>query len=92
MKRLSTFVTASTAAIVLCLGGAAVALASIPDSAGVIHGCRDAKTGVLRVIDPATSTCTTKKPHSTGISKVLPAPQGRREPQVPRALLVRPVL
>jgi len=31
----------------------AVALASIPDSAGVIHGCRKNSTGDLRVIDDA---------------------------------------
>lgn len=35
----------------------AVALASIPDSAGTIHGCYKTSTGMLKVIDSATQTC-----------------------------------
>jgi hypothetical protein len=46
MKRLAVGI-----AIGLVLAGTAVAVASIPDSAGVIHGCRNLKSGALRVID-----------------------------------------
>jgi hypothetical protein len=35
-------------------GAGAVALASIPDANGIIHGCRHDNTGALRVIDTAT--------------------------------------
>lgn len=35
----------------LVLAGTAMAAASIPDAAAVIHGCRDIKSGELRVID-----------------------------------------
>lgn len=38
-------------AIGVILATATVAVASIPDSNGVIHGCRDNKSGALRVID-----------------------------------------
>jgi hypothetical protein len=38
-------------AIGLILATATVAVASIPDGSGVIHGCRDNKSGALRVID-----------------------------------------
>jgi hypothetical protein len=38
-------------AAALVLGGTAVAVASIPDAQGVIHGCRNTKTGALRAID-----------------------------------------
>jgi hypothetical protein len=44
------------AAVVLLIGG--VALASIPDANGVIHGCRKTSGGALRVIDTdAGQTC-----------------------------------
>jgi len=39
------------AALVLVVAASTVALASIPDSSGVIHGCRNKATGALRVID-----------------------------------------
>lgn len=44
------------AVIVVVIGGAAVAYAAIPDSKGIIHGCRNNRTGVLRVIDSG-QTC-----------------------------------
>lgn len=37
--------------------GISQAMASIPDSSGVIHGCYRTTTGELRVIDSATSSC-----------------------------------
>jgi hypothetical protein len=43
----------------LILAAAAVAVAAIPDSSGVIHGCRNTRTGALRVIDTdAGQACT----------------------------------
>src|SRR4029453_8894085 len=39
------------AALVLVMAASTVALASIPDSNGVINGCRNKATGFLRVID-----------------------------------------
>jgi hypothetical protein len=42
---------------VIAVVGASIAYASIPDSSGVIHGCRNNGSGVLRVIDSG-QTCT----------------------------------
>jgi hypothetical protein len=42
--------------VTLTIGGV-VALASIPDAQGYIHGCYDNQSGALRVIDDATQTC-----------------------------------
>jgi hypothetical protein len=39
------------AAVLVAIVGAGIAVAAIPDANGVIHGCRDNKTGALRVID-----------------------------------------
>jgi hypothetical protein len=50
------------AAVVLTIGASAVAIAAIPDSNGVIHACRDNRTGALRVIDTeAGQTCSSKE-------------------------------
>lgn len=44
----------------LAIGGAGMAAASIPDPNGLVHGCVNNLTGLLRVIDPATgATCRT---------------------------------
>jgi hypothetical protein len=49
-------------AVVLVAVGATVAVAAIPDANGVIHGCRDTRTGALRVIDSeAGQTCGSKE-------------------------------
>src|SRR5206468_1655083 len=42
---------AAVLAAISLLTIAALAYASIPDSSGVIHGCRGSRSGVLRVID-----------------------------------------
>lgn len=47
-------------AIGLGIGGlltATVAMAAIPDSSGVIHGCRNDTTTILRVVDSASQSC-----------------------------------
>jgi hypothetical protein len=43
------------AVIAVVIGGAAIAYAAIPDSKGIIHGCRNNGSGVLRVIDSGQS-------------------------------------
>jgi hypothetical protein len=45
-------------AVAVLIGGVAVAYAAIPDSQGIIHGCRNNGSGVLRVIDSG-QTCST---------------------------------
>ena len=50
---------------VLVLLGASVAVASIPDSSGVIHGCYKTANGQLRIIDTASDSC---RPSETAIS------------------------
>ncbi len=42
--------------VAVAVGGVAVAYAAIPDSKGVIHGCRNSGSGLLRVIDSG-QTC-----------------------------------
>src|SRR6266487_3613435 len=59
---------------VTLLATATVAVASIPDSQGVIHGCRDLKSGSLRVIDTdAGQTCDSKGEAALSWSQAGPA-------------------
>jgi Collagen triple helix repeat (20 copies) len=63
-------------------GGAA--LASIPDSSGVIHGCYQKNVGNLRVIDPsAGDSC---RPAEIALSWSQTGPQGPPGPQGPTGL------
>lgn len=54
-NRLSYANVIATLALFAALGG--VAWATIPDSAGVIHGCIDAASGNLKVVDFPTTNC-----------------------------------
>src|SRR5947209_79516 len=54
-------VTIVAAAITILVASAGLARASIPDPAGVIHGCRTISSGAIRIIDSATQTCTNKE-------------------------------
>jgi hypothetical protein len=57
MRRRHKFaVVGSTLALVAAVA-TVTAVASVPDSSGVIHGCRNTTTGDMRVIDDATSSC-----------------------------------
>src|SRR5829696_762254 len=47
------------ALLIACSGAAVAAIPSLPD--GTISACYDKKTGVLRVIDAASQTCTSKE-------------------------------
>jgi hypothetical protein len=61
------------AGIAVLVIGAGVAYATIPDSAGVIHGCYDNK-GALRVIDPSSGGAC--KNNETSLSWSQTGPQG----------------
>ena len=73
--------TTAVVALVLVLLAAGVAYAAIPDGSGVIHGCRDKRTGTLRVIDSATSGCKAKE---TALNWSQTGPQGPVGPQGPQ--------
>jgi hypothetical protein len=69
-------------AIGVVLGGAGVALASIPDASGVIHACRNTKDGSLRVIDSdAGQTCGKDE---VALAWNQTGPQGPAGPQGPQ--------
>ena len=68
---------AATAAVFVVAGGA---YAAIPDASGVITSCRDS-TGVLRVIDTATTTTC-----PTGTTKLAWNMQGRTGPTGPQGM------
>lgn len=76
------FVTAVVTAVV----AGAVAFAVIPDVNGVIHGCRNNRTGVLRVIDAPDQHCTSKETpldwNQTGVQGPT-GPTGETGPQGP---------
>jgi hypothetical protein len=64
---------------VVALVSAAVAYATIPDAAGVIHGCYTKKGGVLTVIDPsAGQSCS---PLQTPLNWNQQGPKGDPGPQ-----------
>jgi hypothetical protein len=48
---------AAAVATIVMVGGAGIAYATIPGSNGVIHGCYDTRSGELRVVDSAESSC-----------------------------------
>jgi hypothetical protein len=76
--------TVVVGAVVLVLLSSAVALAAIPSAEGTIHGCRDNRSGVLRVIDAeAGQTCTTKETALTWNQQGQPGPIGPAGPQGP---------
>jgi hypothetical protein len=62
----------AVAIVVVLALGAAAALAAIPDSAGVIHACRNNSSGALRVIDTgAGQSCTSSETALSWGSQVL---------------------
>jgi hypothetical protein len=63
------------AAVVLTIGASAVAIAAIPDSNGIIHACRDTKSGNLRVIDTDTGQACSSKEDALNWNQAGPAPQ-----------------
>lgn len=77
----SRLASASMISGVLFIVAGTVAFATIPDSAGVIHGCFRTQTGQLRVIDTATQQCL---PTETAISWNQVGPQGPQGPVGPQ--------
>jgi len=63
-------------AITLSIVAVGVAYATIPDSAGVIHGCYKTADGKLRVVDSATQTCASGESSLNWNQAGPPGPQG----------------
>lgn len=75
MRKALTILTATTVVVVVT----GIAMASIPDANGVIHGCYDTKHGDLRVVDmEAGQTC---DQNETLLSWNQTGPQGPAGPQ-----------
>jgi hypothetical protein len=70
-------------ALFLLAVGAGVALAAIPDRNGVIHGCRNTRTGLLRVIK-STAHCRVGERALNWNVRGPQGPQGRRGRRVSR--------
>jgi hypothetical protein len=83
LRRLSRsrLASASVISTVLLVFAGAVAFASIPDSAGMIHGCYNTVSGGLRVIDSPADQC---RPSETAISWNQVGPAGATGPQGPQ--------
>ena len=86
----SRLASSSLISSILIVVAGSVAFASIPDSAGVIHGCYNTVSGGLRVIDSTTQQC---RPSETAIkwNQVGPAgatgPTGPQGPQGPSGVV-----
>jgi hypothetical protein len=77
MRKALTILTATTVMVV----ATGIAMASIPDANGVIHGCYHTKHGDLRVVEMAGQTC---DPNETLLSWNQTGPQGPAGPQGPQ--------
>ena len=64
--------------IVAVLAAGSAALATIPDSNGVIHGCFGKSGGALRILDPARGTCNAGE---TALDWNQAGPQGPQGPK-----------
>jgi hypothetical protein len=80
------WVIASGLATVLLLSGVAFALGTIPGADGVIHGCYNNRTGVLRVIDPGGS-CGDRESALFWNQKGAPGAEGPEGPSGPEGPL-----
>jgi len=69
-------------ALLTVLAAAVAATAAIPDASGVIHGCRNTKTGILRVIDTDKSQTCSKD--ETALTWNQTGPQGPVGPEGPQ--------
>ncbi len=75
-------IVTTTAVAAAVLGITGTALASIPDSGGVIHGCYGTKLGTLRVIDTGAGQACVKG--ETGLNWNQTGPQGATGPAGPQ--------
>lgn len=73
--------SAAVLAVAVLTVNATAVVASIPDSAGVIHGCYNSQTGNVRVIDSPTATC---RNDETAIQWNQTGPQGPQGPGGPQ--------
>jgi hypothetical protein len=81
MRRNIVFRTKWIVSVVGALAVAgAIAYAAIPDPGGVIHGCYSKANGILRVIDPSSSSCSSKE---VAIAWNQAGPAGPAEPAGP---------
>jgi hypothetical protein len=72
------------AALVAVIGAAVAATAAIPDSNGVIHACRNTKTGALRAIDSERGQTCSKDEAALTWNQIGPqGPAGPAGPQGP---------
>jgi hypothetical protein len=83
MTRLPRRALLLVAAVSVGLAASAIALATIPDGNGVIHGCYLLKDGALRVIDDSATSCRSGETplnwNQTGLQG-LTGPQGEQGP------------
>lgn len=82
---MKTIAIGGFAAAVAATVAAGIAFASIPDAAGVIHGCYSKPFGLLRVIDPAAGqSCHKWETTLDWGQQGPPGPQGAPGPQGPQ--------
>jgi hypothetical protein len=68
-------------AAVVAAFAASAALASIPDSSGVIHGCYKNSTGMVKIIDDSSQSCASSE---TALNWNQTGPQGSAGPTGPQ--------
>ena len=76
----------SLLALFALLGGVALAAGVIPGTDGVIHGCYDNRSGMLRAIDPSISKCRSTETALQWNQKGPQGLQGDTGPQGPQGL------
>ena len=75
--------TVSAIALAAMLAAAGVAYATIPDSAGTIHGCYAKSGGSVRVIDAGVTNCKSTETSLDWNVQGQQGPQGAQGPQGP---------
>ena len=65
-------------AVLVLSSTTAIAMAAIPDTSGIIHGCRANSNGSVRVIDDASQQC---KPNETVLNGIIQVLKGFKVPK-----------
>src|SRR4051794_22455849 len=76
IRRRAAWLAVVSVTILVAVGGAAYA--SVPDAAGVIHGCYSKTSGSVRIIDSSTQACSTTE---NGLNWNQIGPTGPQGPQ-----------